>query len=138
MEQQDREPMDFEEMVQKAVEKEDKAGLRLSTIAWDLDAHCPRDHRPSNSTVLKVQTQEKISKKSKPKESRPKKAKLAKGKNSVLLCSKFIEPGTTSLTDKRREYFEKKKKKRDRKNNTPATGDNVNVVEVGKKKKQDD
>ena len=56
IEQQDRESIDFEEMVQKAVNAEAKAGLKSSIMVRDSDIHCPRDHRPSNSTALKVQT----------------------------------------------------------------------------------
>ena len=58
MEQQDRESMDFEEMVQRAVNAETKAGLRSSSMVRDSDIRCPRGHRPSNSTATKVQTQE--------------------------------------------------------------------------------
>ena len=54
MEQQDWESMDFEEMVQRAVNAEAKAGLRSSTMVRDSDIRCPKDHRPSNSTVAKV------------------------------------------------------------------------------------
>ena len=57
MEQQDREAMNFEKMVQKAVNVEAKAGLRSSTMIWDSEFHCRRGHRPSNSTASKVQTQ---------------------------------------------------------------------------------
>ena len=49
--------MDFEEMVQRAVNAEVKAGLRSSTMVWDLDIYCPRGHRPSNNTTSKMQTQ---------------------------------------------------------------------------------
>ena len=129
--------MDFEEIVQKTVNAEAKAGLQSSTIIRDLDARCPRDHRPSNNTPLKVLTQGITGKKSKPEESRPKKVKSAEGKNPAPPRSESIEPEKTSCIDKKREYLEKKKKKRDRKNNTPATGDNANAIEVGEKKKWD-
>ena len=56
IEQQDRESMDFEEMVQKAINAEARAGLRSSTMVQDSDIRCPKDHRPSNSTIAKVQT----------------------------------------------------------------------------------
>ena len=56
MEQQDRESIDFEEMVQKVVNAEAKLGLKSSTMVWDSNIHCPRGHRPSNSTASKVQT----------------------------------------------------------------------------------
>ena len=57
MEQQDRESMDFEEMMQRAVNAESKAGLKSSTMVRDLVIHCPRSHCSSNSTASKVQTQ---------------------------------------------------------------------------------
>ena len=57
MEQQDRESIDFEEMVQRAVNAEAKAGLRSSTMVRKLDVRCPRGHRPSHNTSSKVQTQ---------------------------------------------------------------------------------
>ena len=40
IEQQDRESVNFEEMVQKAVNVEVKAGLRSTIIVRDLDIHC--------------------------------------------------------------------------------------------------
>ena len=58
MEQQNREFIDFEEMVQKAVNAESKAGLKSSAMVRDSDIRCLRGHRPSNSIVSKVQTQE--------------------------------------------------------------------------------
>ena len=57
MVQQDQKASDFEEMVQRAVNAEVKASLRSSTMVRDSDIRCPRDHHPSNSTALKVQTQ---------------------------------------------------------------------------------
>ena len=129
--------MNFEEMMQKAVNAKAKRGLRSSTIVQDSDIRCSNNHRPSNSTALKVQTQRTTGKKSKPKESRPKESKLTEGKNPTLPHSESTEPGKTFRTDIRKEYLEKKKKKQYWKNNTSATRNNANVVEVGKKKKQD-
>ena len=57
MEQQNRESMDFEEMVQRAVNAEFKAGLISSTMVRDSDIRYLRGHRPSNNTAAKVQTQ---------------------------------------------------------------------------------
>ena len=48
--------MNFEKMVQKTVNAEVKSGLRSSTMVWDLDIHCLKGHRLSNSTASKVQT----------------------------------------------------------------------------------
>ena len=132
MEQQDLESMNFEKMVQIAVNAKAKAGLRSSTMVRELDARCPRGHHPSHNTSSKVHTQGTTAKEPRTEESRSKEAKLTDGPPR----SEYAEPGKTSRTNKRREYLEKKKKKRDRKNNTPATGDNAN--EVGEKKKKGD
>ena len=57
MEQKDRESMDFEEMVQQAVNTKAKVGLRSSTMVRDSDAYCSKSHRLSHNTFSKVQTQ---------------------------------------------------------------------------------
>ena len=118
-------------MVQRAVNAKAKAGLRSSTMVRNSDIYYPRSHHFSNSTVLKMQTQGTTAKKSKPVESRPKKLKSAEGKNLALPRSKSTELGKTSCIDKKREYL---KKKRDRKNNTLATKNNANAIEIGEKK----
>ena len=56
MEQQDRESVNFEEMVQKAINVEARAGLRSTTMVQNSDICCPRGHRLSNNTTSKVQT----------------------------------------------------------------------------------
>ena len=56
--------MDFEEMVQRVVNAESKAGLRFSAMIQDSDIRCPRGHRPSNRTASKVQIQGTIAKNS--------------------------------------------------------------------------
>ena len=120
MEQQDRASTSFEEMVQRAVNAEAKAGLRSSIMVRDANSHCPRSHRPSYNTSTKVQTQGSTVKESKPEKSRPKKSKLPNGKTPAPPHTN--EPRKTSRQDKKKEYL---KKKRDRKNSTPATGDNA-------------
>ena len=47
--------MNFEEMLQKALNAEAKTGLRSSTMVQDLDICCPRNHHFSNSTASKMQ-----------------------------------------------------------------------------------
>ena len=76
MEQQDRASTSFEEMVQRAVNAEAKAGLRSSTMVRDSDARCPRGHRPSHNTSSKVQTQGSKDS-SRPEETKPKDPKSA-------------------------------------------------------------
>ena len=120
MEQQDRASTSFKEMVQRAINEEAKADLRLSIMVRDTDSRCPRGHCPSQNTSTKVQTQGSIVKKSKPKEFRPKDLKLANEKTSAPLCTE--ESRKTSRQDKKKGYL---RKKRDQKNSTPATENNT-------------
>ena len=130
--------MDFEEMVQRAVNAEAKEGLRSSTMVRKSDIRCPRNNRPFHNTSSKVQTQGSSHKDSpRTKKSRPKKAKQANDKAPVLPRSESTEAKKISHINKRREFLKKKKKKRDRKNNILETGDNANNVEVSEKKKRD-
>ena len=55
--QQDWESMNFEDMVQKTVNAEAKAGLRSSTMVRDSNICCLRGHCLSISTASKIQTQ---------------------------------------------------------------------------------
>ena len=75
IEQQNRKSMNFEEMMQKAVNAEAKTVLRSSIMVQDSDARCPRSHRPSHNTSLKMQTKGSkdsfCSKKPKPKDPKP-------------------------------------------------------------------
>lgn len=100
-------------------------------MVWDLNAHYPRGHYFSYAILAKIQTQGFNSKEFKPKDSRAKELKPAKGKTPILSYSKFTELGKTSRIDKIREYF---KKKQDQKNNTLATRDNANAIEGEKKR----
>ena len=77
--------MDFQEMMQKAVNSEAKAGLKSSTMVRDSDACCPRGHHLSHNTSSKIQT---IGSKdsSGSKETKPKDSKLAPS------CDNAAEP----------------------------------------------
>ena len=98
MEQQDRESMDFEEMVQRAVNAEVKAGLRSSTMVRESDARCPKGHRPSSSKVQTQGSNHKASSRSK--EPKPKNPKLAPSRDNA------------AETLKKEDRKEKKKKLR--------------------------
>ena len=125
MEQQDRESMDFKEMVKKAVNVEAKVGLRSSTMVRDLDARCPRGHHPSHNIFFKVQTQ--VSKDSscskkpklkdlKPVSSRDDVAELAKKKDRKDKKKKLRNQRWKEqppATDANTEASKKKKKKHD-------------------------
>ena len=131
MEQQDRASTSFEEMVQRAVNAEAKAGLRSSIMVRDADSRCPRGHRPSQNTFTKIQTQGSNIKESKPKESRPKESKPADRKTPAPPCTDELRK--TSRQDKKKEYL---KKKQNRKNSIPAIGDNA--IEGEKKRNNRD
>ena len=126
MEQQNRESIDFEEMVQRAVNTEAKAGLRSSTIVRESDTCCPRGHRPSHNTSSKVQTQSSSHKDSPSSEkSKSKDPKPAPSRDNAA------EPA------KKKDKKDKKKKlqnrRREQNEQTPATGDNA---ELSKKKRK--
>ena len=124
MEQQDRESMDFEEMVQRAVNAEAKADLRSSTMVRDLDARCPKGHRPFHNTSSKVKTQG-SNDSSRFEEPKPKNPKPAVSRNNAA------EPA------KKENRKDKKKKLQNRRQEqnkqTPTTGDNI---EAPKKKRR--
>ena len=133
MEQQDREAMDFEKIVQRAVNVEAKTALRSSAMVRDSDIRCPWGHHPSNSTAAKVQTQETSAKEPYPKKLKTKEAKLAKKKAPALPrtnMAEFLEQGKKDRKDKKRRFWERKKQSE----NTPATGDNA--INASKKKKK--
>ena len=94
MEQQDRESMNFEEKIQRVVNMEAKVGLKSSTMVWDSNIRYPRGHRLSNSTALKVQTQEITAKDF----SRPKKPKF---KDIKAIRANAAEPLEQDKKDKK-------------------------------------
>ena len=79
--------MSFKEIVQKAINTKIKTGLKSSIIVQNLDIHCFKSYRSSNSTstTLKMLTQEMAAKKSHFEGFESKKTKLANKKASVLL-----------------------------------------------------
>ena len=129
MKQQDQESMDFEEMVQRAINAKSKAGLRSSAMVRDLDICCPWSHRSSNITASKVQTQGKSVKEPCLEESRPKEAKLPKKMATASPRANVAE----SLEQGKKDRKNKKRRFRERKEQTPATG--TNITNAGLKKK---
>ena len=110
--------MDFEEIVQRAVNAEAKAGLRSSTMVRELDARCHRGHRLSHNTFSKVQTQGTTIKGSRSEEPKPKDPKLA------LSHDNAAEPA------KKKDRKEKKKRLQNQRREhtgeqTPTTGVNT-------------
>ena len=57
MKQQDRKSVNFEEIVQRAVNAEAKAGLKSTIMVQDLDIYCFQGYCLSNNIALKVQIQ---------------------------------------------------------------------------------
>ena len=129
MEQQDRASTSFEEMVQRAVNAEAKAGLRSSTMVRDLDARCPRGHRPSHNTSSKMQTQGSKDS-SRLKETKPKDPKSAPSRDDAA-----ESPKKDDRKDKKKRFRgQRREHTGERKEQTPAT--NVNTTDVSKKKKK--
>ena len=91
--------MNFEEMVQKAVNAKAKAGLKSSTMVWKSDARCFRGYRPSHNNFLKVQTQG-SSYKDSPRSEKPK----PKDPKPAPSCDNVAEPA------KKEDKKEKKKR----------------------------
>ena len=126
MEPQDREFIDFKEMMQRGINAEAKAGLRSSTMVQNSDTHCPRGHRPSHNTSSKVQTQG--SKNSfRSEELETKDPKPAPSHNNAAELAK-------------KEHKKKKKKKlqnrrQEQNKQTPATCDNTEAIKKKKKRR---
>ena len=92
--------MDFEEMVQRAINAESKAGLKSSTIVRDSDIRYPRGHRSSNSITSKVQTQGITTKDSHPEKP---KVKITKPIPSRAKASDFSEQARKERKKKRHQ-----------------------------------
>lgn len=73
-------------MVQKAVNAKAKAGLKSSIMVWKIDYRYTRDYYLSQTTSTKMQTQGLTAKKSKHKDSKPRKSKVVNSRSSVLPC----------------------------------------------------
>ena len=128
MEQQDWESVNFEEMVQRAVNVETKAGLKSTTMVQDSDIHCPQGHSPSNNTTSKMQIQGTAVKDS----SRPEEPKT-KDPKSVSPRNNPAEPAKKEDKQKRFKYRQECTKEP---KETPATIDNT--VNAAKKMKKRD
>ena len=120
IEQQDRESMDFEEMVQRAVNAESKAGLRSSAMVRDSDIRCPRGHRPSNSTASKVQTQGTTAKDSHQEEPKVKEVKP--------ISSRVAEASEPSEQARKEKKKKRHPERRDKKEQIPASTANATEV----------
>ena len=116
--------MDFEEIVQGAINAKAKVGLRSSTMVRESNAYCHRGHHLSHNNFSKVQTRETTVKEPHTEELRPKVAKSTNNKATVLPRSN--EAAKPNREKKKQEWLKKNK------DSTPVTGDNA--IE-GKKKR---
>ena len=115
--------------MQKVVNARAKAGLRSSTMVWNLDARCSRGHRPSHKTSSKVQSQGSNNKDSShSKELKPKDLKPSLPRNNAV-----AEPAKKeNRKDKKKRFWgQRQEHTRERKEQSPATG----VNEAAPKKK---
>ena len=122
MEQQDRVSTSFEEMVQRAVNAEAKASLRFSTIIWDSDARCPKEHRLFHNTSSKVQSQGSINKDS----SHSEEPKPKDPKPSLPCDNAAAKPAKKKDRKDKKKRFRGQRREHigERKEQVPATGDN--------------
>ena len=129
IEQQDRASTSFKKMMQRAVNAEAKADLRSSTMVRDLDARCPRGHRPSHNTSSKVQSQGSNNKDSSHfEEPKPKDPKLALPRDNAAAKPAKKE----DRKDKKKRFWRQRREHTgEQKDQTPATG----VNEAAPKKK---
>ena len=128
MEQQDWESVSFEEMVQRAVNVEAKAGLRSTIMIQDLDIRCLWDHHPSNNTASKVQTQGTAAKDSSLLEELK-----TKDPKSISLHDKLAEP---AKKENKQKKFKRQWERTREPKETPAIDNNT--VDAAKKKKKRD
>ena len=93
-------------MMQKAVNAKAKINRKFGIMVQDTNSHYPKNYCPSQNTSAKMQIQSLTTKISKPKEYRPKEAKLVNSKSSALLQSnKVIKP---NCQKKKKENWKKK------------------------------
>ena len=131
IEQQDRASTSFKKMMQRAVNAEAKADLRSSTMVRDLDARCPRGHRPSHNTSSKVQSQGSNNKdSSRSEEPKPKDLKPAPPRNDAA-----AEPAKKEDRKDKKKRFRGQRQEYtgEQKEQIPATG--VNEAALKKKLK---
>ena len=131
MEQHNRKSINFQGMVQRAVNAEAKVGLRSSTMVRDSDIHCFQGHCCSNNIALKVQTQGTTAKdffcseKPKAKETKSVRANIAES-------SEQDKKDKKDRRNKKQRFWERKEW-----SDTPAIGNNTIDASKKKKKNQD-
>ena len=118
--------MNFEEIVQKAVNVKAKAGLRSTIMIWDSNICCPRGYYLFNNTASKVQTQETIAKDF----SRPEKSKI-KDSKSVPPCDGLAEPAKKE--NKQKKFKHQRKYTKEPKKTSAISNNIVNAVKKKKK-----
>ena len=128
IEQQDRESVNFEEMVQKTVNAEAKAGLKSTIMVRDSDIYWLQGHCPSNNTALKVYTQETTAKDF----SCPNKPKIKNPKS----VPPYNNPAELAKKENKQKKFKRPQKRTKEAKETLATDDNT--VNAAKKKKKHD
>ena len=126
IEHQDRESNDFEEMLQRIVNAESKAGLKSSTMIQDSDIRYLQDYRSSNSIASKVQTQGTTAK-----DSHRKEPKVKEVKPTSSQAAEVSKPSEQAHKEKKRKRYPERQ---DKKEQTPAS--TANAIEVQQKKKK--
>lgn len=128
IEQRGRELYCWEEMIEKAVDAETKAGLQPTSYIRKMDQRCQRGNRPAHVTAAKAQAQGSSMKDPRVEEPKPG-PRESKATNP--------QPPESAETSEKARMEKKKKKwqkeKRDKKDaTTPATGANASNVSAPK------
>ena len=126
--QQDRESINFEEMVQKAINAEAKASLKSTIMIQDSEICCFQGYCSSNNIAPKMQTQETTAKDF----FRSEELQI-KNPKSALLHNNIAEPAKKKNKQKK---FKRQQERIKEPKNTSATGNNI-VNTTKKKKKRD-
>ena len=126
MNQDNSQLIDYKELIAKALKAEAKVGLRLSSHMWETNLSCLWGNRPAHTTAYKVQTQGAVNYKN---DSKPFKGPAS---TPASVSTQDPEPSDKARKDK------KKKQHRDKRNSRESrdtSASEVNVTEVGNKKR---
>ena len=121
--------MNFEEIVQRAVNAKAKTGLRSSTMVQDSNICCSKGHCFSNSTASKIQTQRTIAKNFHPEE-----LKVKKTRPTLSWAAEASKPLKQVCKEKKKKRYPESQYKKEQ---TPVSTANTTEVQQKKNKNWD-
>ena len=131
LEHRDLELESFEQLIKKVVEAEGKASLRPRTTTREMDQHCSRGSRPTNTTVAKASTPS-----SSIKDPRVEKLKVWTQKATSSYHHKSIETSNRK-TRKERKKQRRLEHKRAQNDSSSAPTTKVNIPNVSSTTRKD-